>query len=110
MNIPLISETEFKEFFICVNKSFPKDAIYFDGRCTSPAMDNHANWIFYLVNQRRSTFLFVPSYLAFFFINIALSNISPLPDTITTCDITCEHMQYLHSKYRRQQLTMAVQQ
>lgn len=104
MFIPQVSEEEFREFFDCVEAHFSKELIYFDGRCTSPDMDDYANWIFCLVNNSRTSFLFVPPQVAFFFINLALSNVSPLPNTLTTEDITHDRMRFLHRKYRLQQL------
>ena len=105
MRLPEIAQTEFADFFEAVSTAFGVEWVYFHGSCKGTDLDEYRNWTFCLSNQRRSTELFVPSHLAFFFINLALSNISSLPNTLITQDVSYARLRYLHYKYGVYQLT-----
>ena len=99
MNLPDINQTEFAEFLEAVSDTYGAEQVYFTGVCVNSNLNDYKNWKFCLVNKSRSTHLLVPAKLAFFFINLALSNVSPLPYTITTQTISYARLSYLHRKY-----------
>ena len=105
MDIPLITPEEFNDFFNEVRATYATELVYFDGRSTSPYVEDYRSWTFCLVNRFRDKYLFIPSHIAFFFITLALDNLSPLPNSFTTGDITCKRLQYLYRNYRLQPLT-----
>jgi hypothetical protein len=104
MRTPRITQTEFTDFFEAVSAAYGAECFYCTGNCTNTEPDDYSSWKFCLANQFRSTYLLIPAKLAFFFINVALSNFSPLPNTITTEDISYARLRYLHCKYGIYQL------
>jgi hypothetical protein len=104
MKIPKITQTEFTDFFEAVSAIYGTEMVYFTGNCTNTDPDDYSSWTFYLANQFRSNYLLIPAKLAFFFINVALSNLSPLSNTVTTEDISYTRLRYLHCKYGIYQL------
>ena len=104
MNIPFIKAEEFTNLLDEVQATYGTELIYFDGRSTSPHVEDYRSWTFCLVNQSRTQYLFIPSHIAFFFITLALDNLSPLPNCFTTGDITCKRILHLYHNYRAQTL------
>jgi hypothetical protein len=103
--VPTILTSEFHAFFQSVGSVFANDeSVYFDGRCTETDIKDYKSWTFCLVNEARSTYLFIPSQIAFFYINVAMTNLSPLPGTLTTNSISAQRMRFLHMKYRPRKL------
>ena len=106
MDIPEVTLDEFLEFFEATDEHFFNDElVYFDGICTADDSGNYENWVFCLVNSKRTVHLFVPPKIAFFYVNLVLVNVSPLPSTIGTEYTSCLHMKSLCRKNRLQHLT-----
>lgn len=106
MHIPEITLNDFLEFFEATDEHFTEgEPVYFDGRCTATDACNYENWVFCLVNCKRSIHLFVPPQIAFFFVNLVLVNVSPLPSSVATEYTTCLDMKSLCRKNRLQHLT-----
>ena len=106
MDIPEITLDEFLEFFEVIEEYFGNDElVFFDGRCTGSDVDNYEDWVFTLVNSNRNCHIFVPTKIAFYYINLALSNVSLLPNSFGTEYITCARMRSLISRYKLQHLT-----
>lgn len=102
MALSEITLIEFEKFYYAVKAFFGDEPIYFDGRSFKTELDEYLDWTFCLVNRDRAKYMFVPKHIAFFFINLALNNVSPLPNTLTTFDITCERLHYLYHRYALQ--------
>jgi hypothetical protein len=98
-----IAQSEFDTFYHSIKDFFGIEPIHFDGRSFSNEFDEGLDWTFCLVNRNRERYLFVPKHIAFFFINLALYNISPLPNSLTTSDISCDRLHYLYHRYHLQQ-------
>ena len=96
----------FLEFFEATDEYFGADELlYFDGRSTGTDEDNLDDWVFTLVNINRTVHLFVPPQIAFYFINLALSNVCLLPNSVGTEYITCNRMKWLVRAYKLKHLT-----
>lgn len=106
MNIPDVTPNDFLEFFEAIDEHFLHDEfIYFDGRCNADDAGDYENWVFCLVNLKRTVHLFVPPKIAFFYINLVLVNVSPLPSSIGTEYTSCLHLKSLCRKNRLHHLT-----
>jgi hypothetical protein len=101
-----VTPVELLEFFEGIDVHFEEDELlYFDGRCTTPDVDDFDNWVFTLVNINRTCHVFVPPKLAFYFINLELNNVSLLPNSLGTEYITSSRMKLLCRRYKLQHLT-----
>lgn len=105
LKLPTIPTSEFHSFFESVGSAFASDEfVHFDGRCTGIDGEDYTSWVFCLVSECRMTYQFIPSQIAFFFIDLAMTNLSPLPGTLTTNSISVHRLHYLHEKYRPRKL------
>lgn len=101
-----VTPAEFLEFFEATDKFYADDElVYFDGRGTAVDEYDYNDWVFTLVNINRTCHMYVPPKLAFYFINLALSNVSLLPNALGTEYITCARMKYLVRSYKLKHLT-----
>jgi|GEM_PF-3915639 len=106
MNQEDVTPVEFLEFFEETDAYFSDDElVYFDGRCTGSDVDDFDNWDFTLVNINRTCHVLIPTKIAFYFINLALSNVSLLPNSFGSEYITFNRMRSLVSRYKLQHLT-----
>ena len=106
MEVPVVTAIEFLDFFEAADEHFsPNELVFFDGCCVGSDVDDLENWIFTLVNEKRDTHLFVLPQVAFYFIHLALSNVSPLPNSISTDFITCSRLKFICTRYKLQHLT-----